>query len=345
MNISKIPRKLAHEISFYSNRKIVMPEFLSLLITEKCNFRCQSCAMWQLKKHQELSLEQWELIAKDIIKNFPRKTFIELNGGEPLLRKDIAIKLANLLSKKFSNVGINSNGSLLTKQLISQLEQSGINFIKLSLYSESSDIHDKLRGFEGAHAKVLNAIKLLAKTKIKTEVGILITSENIHEIPALIKTIITLNPKAAIILQPLDEIIESKSTKNRQSNKLPNELWPEKAAIKDFFAFLKQKPIEHLKNSAVNIKILEKFYLNPSSVSNLRCFAGQRSAIIKSDGKLLFCFKGCTIGNVSKMPLKKLLSSTYAKNERKKIANCQKSCRIVGCNFSRGIKELFLREK
>jgi MoaA/NifB/PqqE/SkfB family radical SAM enzyme len=322
-----------------------MPEFLSLLITEKCNFCCQSCAMWKLKKHQELSLEQWELIAKDIIKTFPRSTFIELNGGEPLLRKDIILKLSSLLSKKFSNIGINSNGSLLTKHLIDQLENSGINFLKLSLYSDSANIHDKLRGFEGAHAKVLNAIKLLAKTKIKTEVGILITRENIREIPSLIKTITSLNSKAAIILQPLDEIIESKITKDRKNNKLPNELWPSQSQIINLFTYLKQNPVVQIKNSSVNLKLLEKFYFDPSSISNLRCFAGQRSAIVKSDGKLLFCFKGCPIGNISKKPLKKLLNSYEAKIERKKIANCQKSCRIVGCNFSRGIKELFLTKK
>lgn len=342
MKISKLPRKLAHEISFYTNRKIVMPEFLSLLITEKCNFRCQSCAIWQQKKRQELSLQQWEVLAENIIKTFPRNTFIELNGGEPLLRKDVVLKLSALLSKKFINVGINSNGSLLSQQTITQLEKHGVSFIKLSLYSATPEIHDRLRGFEGAHAKVMDALKLLAQTKVKTEIGILITSENIHEIPALIKTINSLNPSAAIILQPLDEIIDSKITKNRNTNKLPSALWPDQAAIQEFFAFLKQTPIPQLKNSAINLKLLEKFYLNPSSIKNLRCFAGQRSAIIKSDGKLSFCFKGCSIGNASEKSIMSLLRNPAAIIERKKIVNCQKSCRIVGCNFSRGIKELFL---
>lgn len=87
----------------------------------------------------------------------------------------------------------------------------------------------------------------------------------------------------------------------------------------------------------MNIEAIRQYYLNPENILKYRCFAGQRNMVVYPNGDTSFCFKGGIIGNLEKQELKEILKN--AAGERKKIKNCRKYCRIIGCNFSRGLKE------
>ena len=56
------------------------------------------------------------------------------------------------------------------------------------------------------------------------------------------------------------------------------------------------------------------------------------------------CFKGKTVGSLKEQILDKVLKGEKASDERKNIKKCQKYCRIIGCNFSRGLVE-FIKGK
>lgn len=331
----KFLEKSLLEISYYSNRRFLKPSFLSLLITNNCNFKCKSCSVWQLKNTKRLNDDEWEKVLKKIKKDFSKNTFIEINGGEPFLEKERLLKTIKFLKEKFNQVGINSNGSLIKEDDLEKLKNAKIDFIKISLYSLSPEIHNRLRGIGNAHELAINSIKLLKNKEIKTEIGILITRKNIHEIPSLISYLANLNKNISIILQPLDECIESVSSKNMLENNLPQNLWPNKEQLSYFFNYLRKNKIKQIKNSNQNISLLEKYYKNPNSALKYRCFAGQKSYIIYPDGNFSFCFKGIKLGNFLETKISKNLLT-----ERKKIKRCTKFCRINGCNYSRGIKEI-----
>ncbi|PJE58547.1 MAG: hypothetical protein COU81_00190 [Candidatus Portnoybacteria bacterium CG10_big_fil_rev_8_21_14_0_10_36_7] len=88
---------------------------------------------------------------------------------------------------------------------------------------------------------------------------------------------------------------------------------------------------------------MEKYYINPSSSLQLRCFAGLKNLSINPDGEVLLCLKRRAVGNVLTSNIKDILSSKSAMKERRLIKKCKKYCRIKGLNFSRGVKELFIR--
>jgi len=85
---------------------------------------------------------------------------------------------------------------------------------------------------------------------------------------------------------------------------------------------------------------MREYYLAPPSVLKYRCFAGQRNLVIYPQGDVAMCFKGRVIGNLTRKNLSNILKGDFAKKERQNIRRCQKYCRIIGCNFSRGLKEL-----
>lgn len=335
--MNRLVRKIVIETSYLTGKCYIPPEFVSLIITFRCNFQCKSCSIWKKKETDEMSKEQWLNIADDLKGTIRKESFVEINGGEPLLRKDVVIDLVKRLKKHFKNVALNSNGSLIDEKTTKELEETGLDIIKISFYSLDEKIHNYLRGDDQSHGKALAAIKAVLKSKIKLEVGILITAKNIREIPRLIQHLQTIG-NVSIILQPLDESIESAESKNLDKNFLLADLWPEKEDVLRFFSWILKNPGK-IKNSQRGIKAMEKYYLNPEKILSYRCFAGQRNLVIYPDGSASFCFKGKRIGNLKNDRVNNLLRMSQAVRERKNIKKCQKYCRIVGCNFSRGFVE------
>lgn len=335
--MNKLVRKIIIEASYSTGKCYIPPEFVSLIITFRCNFQCKSCSIWKKKEIDEMSKERWLSIANDLIGTIGKESFVEINGGEPLLRKDIVIDLVKRLKKHFKNVALNSNGSLIDEKTIKELEEAGLDIIKISFYSLDEKIHNYLRGNDQSHSKALEAIEAVSKSKIKLEVGILITAKNIRGLPSLIRYLETLG-NVSIIVQPLDESIESAESKNLDKNILLSDLWPEKEDTLRFFSWILKNPGK-VKNSQRSIKAIGKYFLDPEKILIYRCFAGQRNLVIYPDGSASLCFKGKRIGNLKNNNVNNLLRMSEAIHERKNIRKCQKYCRIVGCNFSRGFSE------
>lgn len=335
--MNRVLKKIALEAGYSTGRYFCPPEFLSLIVTFRCNFRCPGCAIWQKQEFDELSSEQWLGVARNLSAVFGPETFIEINGGEPLIQKDQLIKLIAELKQHFKSVTLNSNGLLIDTDTIKSLVGAGLDNIKISFYSLDKATHNFLRGSDLAYDHAIRALDLLAKSPIRVEVGILITKQNIGQVPELINYLAHY-PNVIPIIQPLDERVESAESKNRQGNFLPIDLWPDKNQVNKFFAWIK-KDHPKFKNSDDNLKVIEKYYLEPESVLSYRCFAGQRNCVIYPNGDVAMCFKGSIIGNIQRTSIKRILKSSEAVNERKAISRCCKYCRIVGCNFSRGIKE------
>ncbi|MFH0819103.1 MAG: radical SAM protein [Patescibacteria group bacterium] len=336
--MSRLTSKVLKEISYQTGSYTITPEFVSLILTMKCNFHCQSCSIWQKTNHDELNESAWKNIIEQLKINLKPETFIELNGGEALLRKDLVIFCIKELKKHFYKVVLNTNGLLINQELLNELKLSSLDAIKLSLYSLNSKNHNDLRGHENAYEHAINAVKLINKSEIDLEIGLLITSKNISEAPKLIQYLQTL-PKTSIILQPLDEKVESVESKKQNSNNLISYLWPTPEQVKIFIDWV-LKNRSHIKNPAVNIKVIRDYYLHPESVLKYRCFAGQRNLVIYPNGDVSFCFKHSVIGNPTKQNLISILQN--AKEKRRAIKHCKKYCRIIGCNFSRGFKEFMM---
>jgi len=146
-----------------------------------------------------------------------------------------------------------------------------------------------------------------------------------------------------IILQPLDESIESKGSKIPQENNLIKDLWPNEKQVKILFNWIwANKKKLKLINSGLHLQAIRNYYLNPRSSLRYRCFVGQKNLIICPDGKITFCFKTKSIGNIKNSKIKQILLK--AKKQRCDLHKCQKYCRIIGCNILRGFKEILLQD-
>lgn len=332
-------RKLSSELSYLTGGYFIKPNYLSLITTFRCNLNCRSCAIHLKKDFNELSLEKWLKISRQLKRYFPKTAFVEINGGEPLLDKELTIELIKDLSPHFLNLVLNTNGTLIDEEIIEELIKAGLDKIKISFYSLDREIHNSMRGSSVAYDKAKEAIDLVLNKGINLEAGVLITKENISSLPELIEY---LSKKGAvIILQPLDEIIESKESRG-DVNQLPLDQWPKREEVKEFFDWLRPRINQlKIKTPLGLINRIEGYYLNPKSALNYRCFVGQRNLVIYPDGEVAFCFKSKKLGNLNSEDIEDILKREKTAVQRKKIKQCEKLCRIIGCNFSRGVKEYF----
>jgi len=98
-------------------------------------------------------------------------TKIRLTGGEPLVRKNVASLVLMLKqTKRFNEITMTTNGSLLTEQLAETLKLNGLSRINISLdtldpavfgaVTRGGNIQDVLDGIKAAKKAQLNPVKI-----------------------------------------------------------------------------------------------------------------------------------------------------------------------------------------
>jgi len=338
--IKQLVKKFKYELSYQSGRYLFPPDFLTFNITFRCNFRCESCNAWNTDSSQESADQSWLDFFASLPPQLPPETILEFSGGEPLLKKELIAAGLKILSPHFKKISLNTNGSLLDDATAGQLARLGISEIKISLYSLEEDIHNRLRGAANAYGLAQQAISAALGAGLKTEIGVLITRQNITTIPALVSGLA--GSDAKINLQLLGEKYLTPANKNLERNEMIESLWPTRGQIEEFFSWLKTADREKIKNSEDNIRLTRLYYREPELLLKRRCFAGQKNAIINPDGKVYLCFSGSQLGNAFETKLLDLLSGELAQQERVKYQKCGKYCRAKGCNYSRGFREIIL---
>ncbi len=159
------------------------PYQMSFDITYNCNLKCLHCFN---RSGENLWIDR-ELSDREIIEFAKDLAQLELFnfcfcGGEPLLRFEVMLQAAEILSASGSMVSFVSNGNLLTKKKAKRLLASGISRGQISLDGSSSS-YEELRRVKGSYEKAVNAIKILKETGFKEiEVAFSPTRWNINEL-------------------------------------------------------------------------------------------------------------------------------------------------------------------
>lgn len=133
---------------------------LRISLTDRCNFRCFYCLPNGepplARKETILTFEEIEYIAETFVSLGIEK--IRLTGGEPLLRKDIAVLVRKLskLKPPLKDLALTTNGSDLPRQA-GDLKDAGLDRVTISLDSLRPDRFREITGVD-ALEKVLDAI-------------------------------------------------------------------------------------------------------------------------------------------------------------------------------------------
>lgn len=344
VGLGKIKSKATTKISQITGKNFTVPVQIYWNMSNKCNFQCRMCSQWKRGKSEDakdyLNFQDMQSVIDQMKKLKIRN--LGITGGEPLLQKELLFQVLDYANKQGIYTHFGSNGWLIDEDILQEYDQIGGGHISLSI-DAIGDLHDEIRGINGAFEHVLKVLELYKKIKPKRvflKINTVMSAKNLEHILPVVA--LTEKYSASIFIQPFEDF--KHDTLYNDSSKIDKNFAAADAdmdQIKDIITKLKdlkkQKPGLIL-NSQAHLDRMVEYFANRKEIENV-CEVAYKKFTIHPFGDVLCCGYLGFIGNVKKEKLKEIWNSEKAERARKKMEKCQYNC-MQGCFFEPNLSEL-----
>jgi len=295
----------------------------SLIITFRCNAKCQMCEIWKYptKPTEELDPKYYEKL--------PDGLRINITGGEPTIRDDID-DIFKLLYPKASLLELSTNG-YYTEKIVSLAEKYPNILIRVSIEGLPS-LNDELRGTKNGFDHALRTILELKKTKCRNiGFSIVISDKNIEDLLNIYELCVYLGV----------ELGNSVMHNSWYFHKVDNVIKDKEKAVKfetEFIKLLLQSNRRGLKNK---LKDYGRAYFNKSIIKRFAgeeskyrppCGAGRDFFFINPWGDISPCNgsdEEWIMGNIKNDSYENIFNSKEAETAMNKVKSCEKDCCFI----------------
>ncbi len=282
--------------------------------------RCKMCNIWQNPTQKELELKPKEL---EIL---PQLKFINLTGGEPFVREDIA-DIVEVCYKKTKRIVISTSG-WFDDRVLALAERFPNIGIRISIEGLSMK-NDELRGREGGFDKGLRTLLALRELGVKDiGFGCTVSNNNSHDMLALYRLSKDLGMEFATAtfhnsyyFHKNDNVVTNKDAVCKDFEKLINLQLKEKHPKSWFRAFFNMGLINYIEGGR----------------RMLPCEAGTMNFFIEPYGDVYPCngleskYWKESMGNIRETTdFIQLWNSDQANRVREMVRKCPKNCWMVG---------------
>ncbi|MFC1884281.1 radical SAM protein [Thermodesulfobacteriota bacterium] len=162
----------------------------------RCNANCTFCSQ-RLERHDRarndlmLSLEKWfDIIRQGMALGL---SHIIISGGEPTLYPDL-LPLVRFCKTNNLHVTLNTNGIAVSEELVQALADLGLDSCVVSLYSHKPNVHDELKGVNGAFQGAIKTLELLKSYHIPIYFLAVLTKKNLSGLAEYLEFIRSFKP-------------------------------------------------------------------------------------------------------------------------------------------------------
>jgi sulfatase maturation enzyme AslB (radical SAM superfamily) len=127
------------------DRAPVLPDIVQIESTNLCNAKCVFCPRDEM--HRRQGVMEFDLFRK-IVDECAELGITHVrvhNYGEPFLDKELVEKVRYAKSKGIAEVGMISNGSLITEDLARGMIEAGLDAINISVDAAGKDVFERTR--------------------------------------------------------------------------------------------------------------------------------------------------------------------------------------------------------
>ncbi|MEM8885257.1 MAG: radical SAM protein [Planctomycetota bacterium] len=174
-----------------------LPYKLTLILNGSCPTRCSFCSIWKTPSPDELRPDEWERV----FAHAPATSWVNLSGGEIFMRPDLPAILDALVTRMpglylvdFPTTGWYPER---TVDACRQLVEGGVRKVLVTVSLDGPpELHDRLRGREGAHAKACEGLRALREAnlpRVRAFFGMTLLPENhdrVEETKAAAKAVV-----------------------------------------------------------------------------------------------------------------------------------------------------------
>jgi radical SAM protein with 4Fe4S-binding SPASM domain len=167
----------------YLTTPLKSPLMIELTMTQLCNHKCLHCYNpWRQKENPNRSISSSEIdtLLMELQKN--EVFHLVISGGEPLADYKTLKPLLENVSKTNLSVSLNSNLTLINKDIAVELKNYGIDVILTSLPSAREDECNKILGHSNAFQKIVKGIQVAQEAGLEVLVNAVINKRNINSI-------------------------------------------------------------------------------------------------------------------------------------------------------------------
>jgi uncharacterized protein len=176
-------------------------EYLSLILSEQCNFACQYCMSnsmlaasdrhLSIKKimSKEMAQNAVDIFFAEVKKNGKNSVYINFGGGEPLINWDTMLYIMKYCVSKYAEIflitfTINTNGSLIDESIAAQLKCFGVK-IALSLdgLEQGNNAVRMSRSGQGTYSSITQAMETLVRANYGINgISTTVTEKNFYDL-------------------------------------------------------------------------------------------------------------------------------------------------------------------
>ncbi len=325
----------------------VNPVDALFFLTYRCTSHCKTCTMWQRNgKEKEMGLDGWKKAVDMCFEMGVR--WIEIFGGDALLRKDILVPLTKHLKRHSGlHCDITSNFNLMDAETAEGLVQAGMDDIWISI-DGTNEVHDGIRGGGGTFDRVVSGIDQLLQVRGKNSFPKLhanctISKYNIH----FFEKILPLAEKKgmdAVHLEYAGEFWQNSldNTNIEGIKPTPYFIRQENGSclVNEEEAYLIKQKVEVLKRQAENMRInLYTENIDKLTVENMvkgrfdnkRCYIMRYKVTVDPYGNILGCpfYDGWKMGNIQEQHLMEIWNNA----KHRKFIKAFKEGRFHFCSY------------
>lgn len=294
------------------------------------------CYIWESGEDskQKVTLDEKKRFI-DSMHGFVESDFeFHLSGGEPLMDRDIFEIISHIRSHGF-RTNMVTNGWLVDESTFLRLRDAGLNSLTFSVDGLKAETHDFLRGREGSHARIIEAVKLAEKMRRDMSVSFitLITNYNLKEILPL-TDFVQNNPALEMIsFQAITQPFSQPQDEKWHLKKENALLWPhdmgEMAVVLDEL-YRRRTAGCKIGNQANHFQAFKAYFKNPNKfLKRVKCNLGDYEFHVDPYGKVFFCNTVGAIGNIKTDSVPELWFKDSTRAIRKDVYTCRRNCHIM----------------
>jgi radical SAM protein with 4Fe4S-binding SPASM domain len=281
----------------------------------------------------ELNLKE-AMRAIDEMANLGTKALI-LSGGEPLLRKEFILTLAEYCVDAGIIPAILSNGVLINHKVALELKDAGIVAVGIPLDSSMPECHDQLRNVPGTFEKAVKAIKACKDVDLEVVVTTMALKNNFDDMPRRLALTAKLGVDQVAVydLVPVGrgkEIMDQAMTQTQRMSliKYLQQMQEENEMVFTMSGGLPLYPeivseMHELNDTKPRNLLLKQFWIH----SSVGCHAGILYFSLRSNGDVYPCtFLPVKAGNIREQRLTDIWRNSKVLNELRERSRLKGKC-------------------
>ncbi|NOZ87610.1 MAG: radical SAM protein [Deltaproteobacteria bacterium] len=326
------------------------PDQICIVTNVTCNLSCLNCDAWKSEPRKPMSKRQIRnLLARlrswlgPIRPDGSRPFEVYFAGGEPFMRKDME-EILSCCRDLGIWCQVTTNGTLLTEKRAEKVIRAEPGAIGISIDAARPEIHDYLRGKEGAFENAWAAVRRLGRLKLErnastaVQVHALLSGFHPQEVLDLVDMTARTRGVLNLIIQALVAPCFSEVKTGWWKN---NPFWPRDMDLMNrVIDELIQKKRKYesegrpvLGNSEAQLELIRLYFTDPARRVPGRCTVGGHSFNVDVNGDVRICHFMEPVGNILKQDPEKIWLSKAAAKVRKKIESCVSNCNLMNCNW------------